>query len=188
MLRTPPASNHASSGLPSIEAPVHVCPYDATDCLGTDHGALRQYPDPALLRRAVPVAGVHDEMPRLAEALIRTMQRHASRALAAPQVGVNGRVVVVDLEDGPLCVVNPRVEALSRRITVLETCLNRPGISAVARRYRSVRVTGWDHRGAPVKLELDGPVALAFQHAVDHLDGRVICAGLPALRRAAQEA
>ncbi|MEE9403467.1 MAG: peptide deformylase [Algisphaera sp.] len=159
-----------------------VCPHDATACLHTQGQSVRQYPDPLLTRRALPVAGVHAEMPHFAALLIRMMQKHGRHALAAPQLGIDGRVVVVELEDEPMCLVNPQLEPLSRRITVIETCVSRPGVQAVARRYRRVRVTGWDHRSTPQRFDLDGPAALALQHAVDHLDGRVICAGLPALR------
>lgn len=163
------------------------CPCDASPKLGMRLGLglrpaeRRQYPDPALLRRAAPVTGVHPEMPRLAAALIRAMEDWDVRALAAPQLGIDGRVVVVQLDGGPVCLVNPRLEPLSREITVIETCLSRPGVQAVAQRYRRIRVTGWDPGRAPLAFDLEGPPALALQHAVDHLDGRVICAGLPAL-------
>ena len=134
-----------------------------------------QYPDPALLKRAAPVTGSHPEMPRLAAALIRAMETWKVRALAAPQVGVDGRVVVVALEGGAVCLVNPSLEPLSREISVIETCLNRPGVQAVAQRFRCIRVTGWDPCCAPLAFDLDGPAAFALQHAMDHLDGRLIC-------------
>lgn len=165
-----------------------VCPCDASPRLGLRLGLglkqaeQKQYPDPALLRPASPVTGVHPEIPRLAAALIRAMERWGVRALAAPQLGIDGRVVVVGLDGGPACLVNPCLEPLSREITVIETCLSRPGVQAVAQRFRRIRVTGWDPARAPLAFDLDGPAALALQHSVDHLDGRVICAGLPALR------
>lgn len=153
--------------------------------LGLEPAVQRHYPDPALLKPAAPVTGVHPEMPRLAAVLIRSMQQWGVHALAAPQLGIDGRVVVVALDDGPVCLVNPCVEPLSREITVMETCLSRPGVQEVAQRYRRVRVTGWDAQRAPLAFDLEGPAALALQHAVDHLDGRVICAGLPSLEESA---
>ncbi len=159
-----------------------LCPCDASPRLGLELGLRlrpaerRQYPDPVLLRPASPVTGAHPELPRLAAALVRTMEQWGGRALAAPQLGIDGRVVVVALDGGPVCLVNPQVEPLSREITVIETCLSRPGVEAVARRCRRIRVTGWDPVRAPLAFDVDGPGALALQHAVDHLDGRVICA------------
>ena len=118
-----------------------LCPCDASPQLGLRLGLglkraeQKEYPDPALLKRAAPVTGSHPEMPRLAAALIRAMEAWGVRALAAPQLGIDGRVVVVALEGGAVCLVNPRVEPLSREISVIETCLNRPGVQAVAQRF-----------------------------------------------------
>jgi len=182
-----PGVSRGPGGSPDSEPP---CPCDTSPRLGMRLGLglepaeRRQYPDPVLLKPAAPVAGVHPELPRLATALIRAMEEWGVRALAAPQLGIDGRVVVVQLDGGPVCLVNPHLEPLSREITVIETCLNRPGVQALAQRYRSVRVTGWDPGRAPQSFDLGGPAALALQHAVDHLDGRVICADLPALRGA----
>ncbi len=150
---------------------------------------IRIIGDPVLNRKAEHVAAVDEEIVRLALDMVETVHAAPGIGLAAPQVGVGKRVIVVDLsvgEDrGQLHVlVNPEIVAAEGEAVCEEGCLSVPDVrEKVARPYR-VRVRGLDLHGRPVEIEGEDLLARAFCHEIDHLDGILFVEKLSSLKRA----
>ena len=145
--------------------------------------------DPILTKRAEPVAAVDEEIVRLARDMVETVHAAPGIGLAAPQVGVGKRVIVVDLSVGEDAdqlhvLVNPEIVAKEGEAVSEEGCLSVPEIrEKVARPYR-VKVRGLDLEGRPVEIEGEDLLARAFCHEIDHLDGVLFVEKLSALKRA----
>jgi peptide deformylase len=145
--------------------------------------------DPILTKRAEPVAAVDEEIVRLARDMVETVRAAPGIGLAAPQVGVGKRVIVVDLSVGEDAdqlhvLVNPEIVAKEGEAISEEGCLSVPEVrEKVARPYR-VTVRGLDLEGRPVEIEGEDLLARAFCHEIDHLDGILFVEKLSALKRA----
>lgn len=138
---------------------------------------IRQYPDPVLRLQAQEVEAFDADLAQLAERMARLMQDARGVGLAATQVGILRRVVVLqtDGEEEPRVLVNPAIldrSDLTEEDT--EGCLSLQGVVVPVERAVSVRVEARDADGAPVELELEGLAARVAQHEVDHLDGVLI--------------
>ena len=136
--------------------------------------------DPVLREPAQEVVGLGEDVKVLVKDMLETMYHAEGIGLAAPQVGVSSRVIVVDLrgaeEDpvGLVALVNPRVvESSRKKDRAPEGCLSIPGMEEVVERPSSVTVEGLDPEGEPVSLEVSGLLARALQHEIDHLLGKV---------------
>jgi len=140
-----------------------------------------------LRRRADEVEAVDDELRRLIDDMFETMYRSEGVGLAAPQVGISRRVIVVDVHDEevkPFALVNPRiVEASPETEKAEEGCLSIPGISAAVERPARVAVEGLDRDGNPVRVEGGGLLGRCLQHEVDHLDGVLFIDRVSPLKR-----
>lgn len=129
------------------------------------------YPNPILLAKAQAVARVSSRIQRLAHNMLETMAAASGIGLAAPQVGVQMRVIVVDVGQDPLVVVNPTIAAAQGEQMGLEGCLSLPDLVGEVRRAEWVMVKGLNGQGWPVCLEGEGLLARVLQHEIDHLDG-----------------
>jgi peptide deformylase len=134
------------------------------------------YPDPFLARRAVPVAAVDDRTRALIRDMFETMYASEGVGLAATQVGVGKRVVVVDVSPvdetiAPVAVVNPEIVFRDGSATGVEGCLSVPGVQGEVVRAETVEVRGMDERGNPLRILAAGILSRALQHEIDHLDG-----------------
>ncbi len=144
--------------------------------------------DPILARKAEPVDRIDAEIVRLARDMVETLHAAPGIGLAAPQVGVGQRLIVVDLsvgedKDALHVVVNPEIVAREGESVCEEGCLSVPDIrEKVARPYRVV-VRGLDLEGRPVEIEGEDLLARAFCHEIDHLDGILFVEKLSALKR-----
>ncbi|HET6232777.1 MAG TPA: peptide deformylase [Longimicrobiaceae bacterium] len=140
-----------------------------------------------LRRRADEVPGPDAELDRLIDDMFETMYDAGGIGLAAPQIGVSRRVIVVDVkEEGsePFVLLNPRiVEKSERREKGEEGCLSIPGISGVVDRPAEIVVEGLDRAGKPVRMEAGELLARCLQHEVDHLDGVLFIDHLGPLKR-----
>ena len=134
---------------------------------------VRRYGDPVLRRRAVPVEAVTPEVRRLASDMIETMYDEVGIGLAAPQVGVSTRLMVVGDEEGrgAQVLVNPTISAQGGKVTAEEGCLSLPGVFAQVTRSEWVTLEAQDLEGRPVAVTARGLRARVFQHEIDHLDG-----------------
>jgi peptide deformylase len=140
-----------------------------------------------LRRPAVEIVEVDDELRRTIRDMFETMYDAEGIGLAAPQVGISRRVIVVDVrEEGavPFALVNPHIVDTSRETDKAEEgCLSIPGVSSVVERPSRLTVEGLDERGEPVRMEADGLLARCIQHEVDHLDGILFIDRISPLKR-----
>ena len=149
---------------------------------------VRLYGDPVLRQKALPVAEVDDTVRELVADLRETMRAYHGVGLAANQVGVLQRVLVVDV---PLdeatrvshALVNPVMDRRAGAETAEEGCLSIPGIYEEVRRAERVRVRALDEHGQPVEFVAEDYLARAVQHEVDHLDGVLFVDRLSLLKR-----
>ena len=144
--------------------------------------------DPVLTRRSEPVDAITEDIVRLARDMVETVHAAPGIGLAAPQVGLNRRVIVVDLSvgedpDALHVLINPEIVAKEGEAICEEGCLSVPDIKEkVARPYRVV-VRGLDIEGRTVEIEGEDLLARAFCHEIDHLDGILFVEKLSALKR-----
>jgi peptide deformylase len=132
---------------------------------------IRLIGDPVLRQRAVEVADVDGKLVQLAEDMLTTMYEAPGLGLAAPQVGVQKRLFVYDIGEGPQVVVNPVIEETRGEWGYDEGCLSIPGMSFELIRPKEVHLVGYDLDGNELSVEADELLARAFQHELDHLDG-----------------
>jgi len=145
--------------------------------------------DPILAKTSEPVGEITDDIVRLARDMVETVHRAPGVGLAAPQVGVNKRLIVVDLsvgedKDALHVLINPEIVAKEGEVVCEEGCLSVPDIKEkVARPYRVV-ARGLDLAGRDVEIEGEDLLARALCHEIDHLDGILFVDKLSALKRA----
>jgi peptide deformylase len=134
---------------------------------------VRKYGDPVLRRRSEEVTEVTPELKRTIADMVETMYDEVGIGLAAPQVGISLRLMVVGHDEGrePRALVNPVIVARGGEVTAEEGCLSLPGIFAPVARSEWVEVEATDVEGRPVKMRGRGLLARVFQHEIDHLDG-----------------
>jgi peptide deformylase len=128
-----------------------------------------------LRRKADEIRQVDDELRTLIDDMFETMYHAEGVGLAAPQIGISQRAIVVDVHDEvtqPFAMINPRlVEASPEREKGEEGCLSIPGLTAVVERATRVVVEGLDRDGKPLRVEGTGLLGRCLQHEIDHLDG-----------------
>jgi peptide deformylase len=148
---------------------------------------ILRYPDPRLHQVARPVETFDDRLRQLVRDMAETMYAAPGVGLAATQVDVHERVVVIDVSDTKdqlQVFVNPKVVAASDERKVYEEgCLSVPGIYDEVERPDRVRVEAFDEYGKPFAIQADGLLAVCIQHEIDHLDGRVFVQYLSRLKQ-----
>jgi peptide deformylase len=147
---------------------------------------ILHFPDPRLRQKARPVDRVDPDIQRLVDDMLETMYAAPGIGLAATQVNVPRRVVVIDVSDEhdqPLCLINPEVVERRGSEEMDEGCLSVPGFYETVRRAEWIRVRALDREGKPLELEADGLLAVCIQHEVDHLDGKLFVDYLSSLKR-----
>ena len=136
---------------------------------------ILHYPDPRLHTVAVPVKEVTDEIRRLLDDMLETMYEAQGVGLAATQVNVHQRIVVIDVSekhDAPLVLINPEIVASNGEPVVGEEgCLSVPGIFDKVERAPKVTVQALGRDGQSYQLDADGLLAVCIQHEIDHLNG-----------------
>jgi len=142
------------------------------------------YPDPFLARKAVPVTAVNDRIRALIRDMFETMYSAEGVGLAATQVGVGKRVIVLDVSPvdeaiPPVAEVNPEIVSRSGSVTGVEGCLSVPGVQGEVCRAETVEVRGLDEQGNPLRIRAAGILSRALQHEVDHLDGILFIERVP---------
>ena len=146
------------------------------------------YPDPVLTRRADEVEEVDGKIRKLISDMVDTMYANGGIGLAAPQVGVSKRVVVVDVRlydpsTSLISIVNPEVVAEGEEIIHEEGCLSVPGCVEGIKRRNWIKVRGLNERGREIEVEGEEMLAIALQHEIDHLNGRVILDRMSRVKR-----
>ena len=135
--------------------------------------SVRKYGDPVLRRRARAVEAVTPEIKQIIADMVDTMYDEVGLGLAAPQIGVSLRLMVVGDEDGreARALLNPMIAEQGGEIVAEEGCLSIPGVFAPVKRAEWVRLEAQDELGRPVSITARGLRARVFQHEMDHLDG-----------------
>lgn len=144
------------------------------------------YPDPRLRTKAVPVPVVDETIARLVDDLLETMYAAPGIGLAATQVNVHKRVLVVDVSEGrdqPLAFVNPVIELAEGEQERDEGCLSVPGFFEPVTRAEHIRVQALNRNGEPFALEAEGLLAVCIQHECDHLEGKLFVDYISKLKR-----
>ena len=130
------------------------------------------HPDEVLRQEAEPIEEITEEVRDLADKMTETMFREDGIGLAAPQVGVGKKLVVINLEDEFHIMINPEIaEKSEEEESMDEGCLSVPGVEAPVSRSKEVLVRGKNLDGEEVELEKEGLPARVFQHEVDHVNG-----------------
>ena len=129
--------------------------------------------DPILEKVCRPVEKLTDRLETLIDDMLETMYNENGVGLAAPQVGVLRRIVVIDVGEGPLVLINPEIVEQDGEQTGSEGCLSLPGKAGIVTRPNHVVVKALDRKMQPVTLEGTELLARAFCHEIDHLDGHM---------------
>ena len=147
---------------------------------------ILEYPDPRLRTRAQPVTRFDTALGTLIDDLFETMYAAPGIGLAATQVDVHKRLIVIDLSkehDEPLVLINPEILAREGEANTEEGCLSVPGIFDEVKRAAKVRVRAHDRNGEVFERDFEDILAVCIQHEMDHLDGKLFVDYLSDLKR-----
>ncbi|HLR16936.1 MAG TPA: peptide deformylase [Alcanivoracaceae bacterium] len=148
---------------------------------------ILEFPDPRLRTVAEPVKTFDEALHTLIDDMIETMYHAKGIGLAASQVNVHQRILVIDVsedQDTPLVFINPEITPLTEELDSYEEgCLSVPGFYEKVERPERVHVKALDKNGEPFEMECEGLLATCIQHEVDHLDGKLFVDHISRLKR-----
>ncbi len=148
---------------------------------------ILEFPDPRLRKMAAPVTVFDDKLEVLIDDMLETMYEANGIGLAATQVNVHKRLLVIDVseeKDSPQVFINPDFEVIEDELSEYdEGCLSVPGFYETVSRSKGIRVTAQDKKGDKFELEAEGVLSTCIQHEIDHLDGKLFVDYLSALKR-----
>ena len=146
-----------------------------------------KYGDPVLRKKTEPITKITDDVIQLAEDMLETMYAAPGVGLAGPQVGVSLQICVIDVvpegKRNPIVLINPKVISGENKVELEEGCLSFPKIYEKVKRWNKVKVEYVDLKGNLKEVEVEGFLAKAFQHEIDHLNGKVFIDYLPDWKR-----
>ncbi len=134
---------------------------------------IKMVGEPVLRKKAKKVERVDAPLFRLLSDMVDTMHDANGIGLAGPQIGVSRRILVVDVGDGAIKMVNPRIVAHQGSAWGTEGCLSIPGLLGEVERHAEIEVKGINEHGEEVHFACGGLMAVVFQHEIDHLDGKL---------------
>jgi len=144
------------------------------------------YPDSGLREKCVAIPEMTDELDSLIDEMFYTMYDAPGIGLAAPQIAVQQRLIVVDVsetKDQPIALINPEIVQSTGDITWEEGCLSLPGVYAKVTRPSDILVRGMDRDGKQIEFEANDLLAVCIQHEIDHLNGTMFIDHLSGLKR-----
>lgn len=149
---------------------------------------ILKYPDPRLTKVASPVKNITSETATLVNQMLDTMYAAPGVGLAAPQVGISQRIIVLDVDhENPgkqvYRLINPAITRMEGEIIWEEGCLSVVDFTAEVRRWAQVEVVALDEREKETKIAAEGLLAVALQHEIDHLDGKLFIDRISRLKR-----
>lgn len=147
---------------------------------------ILEYPDPRLRTKAAPVTVFDAALGELIDSLLETMYAAPGIGLAATQVDVHQRVLVVDVSEdrsAPYCLVNPRIVRQEGSVMADEGCLSVPEVYEPVSRAEDITVAAEDRNGKPFEFAASGLLAICIQHEMDHLEGKLFVDYLSQLKR-----
>lgn len=145
-----------------------------------------QFPDERLRIKAKTVPKITEETEQIIANMIETMYSEEGIGLAATQVDIHQRIIVIDISDSKdavLVLVNPGIKHKEGATAIEEGCLSVSDVRAVVPRYEKVTITALDRHGVPFELAADGLLAICIQHELDHLEGKLFIDYLSPLKR-----
>ena len=148
--------------------------------------SILHYPDPRLRNKAMLVTQVDDTIRALVDDMFETMYQAPGIGLAAPQVNVSKRVIVIDISEdrnAPLCLINPEIVQQEGIEIMEEGCLSVPGIYEPVERAQQIQVRALGRNGKPLDMHVDDILAVCIQHEIDHLEGKLFVDYLSELKR-----
>ena len=147
---------------------------------------ILHYPDPRLRLVAEPVQKVDSSIYRLLDDMLETMYAAPGIGLAASQVNVQKRMLVVDVsadQDSPIFLINPEIISLEGEEEMEEGCLSVPDVHELVQRAEKTSLRALNRDGEPIEMDADGLLAVCIQHEIDHLDGKLFVDYLSVLKR-----
>ncbi|ACI20745.1 peptide deformylase [Thermodesulfovibrio yellowstonii] len=149
---------------------------------------IKKYPDEVLKKKAETISEINGDLQKLIDNMIETMYNANGIGLAAPQVGVLKRLIVVDTSpreqnQSLIVLINPEITDSEGEILSEEGCLSLPGFTTRLKRKERVIVKGLDRNGKEIEIEATGLLARALQHEIDHLDGILLIDKISPLKR-----
>ena len=148
---------------------------------------ILEFPDPRLRKKAEPVEHVDDALRKVLDDMVETMYHAEGIGLAATQVNVHQRMLVIDISEernSPMVFINPEITIIDPEpLGHEEGCLSVPGYYELVTRPRKVRVNALDKQGDPFELVAEGILAVCIQHEVDHLNGKLFVDYISSLKR-----
>lgn len=147
---------------------------------------ILEFPDERLRKKASPVHKVDDSIKKLVDDMLETMYESNGVGLAATQVNVHQRVIVIDVseeKDAPLCLINPEIISKDGEEESSEGCLSVPGFFEKVTRAQHIKVKALDKNGKSFELEATELLAVCVQHEMDHLEGKLFVDYISPLKR-----
>jgi len=148
---------------------------------------ILEFPDPRLRKVAEPVEQVTDELREILDNMVETMYDAEGIGLAATQVNVHKRMLVIDISEDrndPMIFINPEITVLDPELLSHEEgCLSVPGYYEEVNRPRRVKINAIDRDGQPFEMEAEGILAVCIQHELDHLNGKLFVDYISVLKR-----
>ncbi len=147
---------------------------------------ILEFPDERLRKKAAVVPAVDANIRKLVDDMLETMYQAKGVGLAATQVNVHQRIVVIDVseeKDKPLCLINPEIIEKTGDEESEEGCLSVPGFFEKVKRAERIRVKALDRDGKAIEFEADDLLAVCIQHELDHLEGKLFVDYLSSLKR-----
>jgi len=147
---------------------------------------ILEFPDERLRKKAAPVEKIDNNTKKLVDDMLATMYTAKGIGLAATQVNVHLRIIVIDISDeknAPLCLINPQLIEKDGVKESEEGCLSVPNFYEKVHRAEHIRVRAWDREGQPFELEAQDLLAVCIQHEMDHLEGKLFVDYLSPLKR-----
>jgi len=132
---------------------------------------IKIYPDPVLRKKCQEIAEVNEEIKKLAQEMLKTMYAHRGAGLAAPQVGILKRLIVVDIGQGPEIYINPKILKKRGKTISVEGCLSLPNVSLNIKRAFKIKIEALKIKKKKITVKAKGLKSFALQHVIDHLNG-----------------
>jgi peptide deformylase len=144
---------------------------------------VRIYPDPILRKKAQAIENIDGRVKDIADRMAQVMRANKGIGLAAPQIGIPQRIIIVDIGEGVRTLINPEVVDEQGESIMVEGCLSLPNIEILVKRKEKVIIRGWNLEGKEVNLEFIGFPGRVYQHEIDHLNGILIIHHISRLKR-----
>ncbi|MDI6759013.1 MAG: peptide deformylase [Candidatus Omnitrophota bacterium] len=135
---------------------------------------IRIYGDPVLRKKAKPIQDVIGEHRKILSQMAQLMLINSGVGLAAPQIGISEKMIVVDIGSGLYKLINPEITKKEGSLCLEEGCLSIPGVNIKVKRAKKICLKALDEFGKPLFYKAEGLLACVFQHEIDHLNGKLI--------------